>query len=162
MSRKLERNAKGLAMTQFAVNRPFQTRPVIFLGIASRGGWRLKRYAIHMPNEELQIERFASWGTAADSVLPNPPETHSRPGVGLVIMHQGNGADYLPIAWWDNENEMPLHVFVREGINFRAARGTESVCVWDIGIIAHERDAYVRHVLTADPDIDGYLRDVTR
>jgi hypothetical protein len=145
-------------MIEFAVTHRFAPRPVRSLGIAELGGWRLKHYAVHMSNEQFDVSRFAHWEAAADTVLPSPAITASRPGVGFVIMHQGRGADYLPIAWWDNENEMPLRVFVRDGGSFRLARAGESVCVWDIGVIAHERDAYIRHVLTADPDVDAYLR----
>jgi hypothetical protein len=112
-----------------------------------------------MLNQQFDINRFAHWELTADTVLPTPAITASRPGVGFVILHQGSGADYLPIAWWDNENEMPLRVFVREGGSFRRARGGESICVWDIGVIAQERDAYIRHVLTAESNVDAYLND---
>jgi hypothetical protein len=66
-------------------------------------------------------------------------------------MHQGRG-DYLVLGWWDNENELPLRVLVWGESGWREARGSESVCVWDLRILWHERDAYVATVLSGrDP-----------
>ncbi len=76
-------------------------------------------------------------------------------------------AVYLILCWWGRENEMPIRTFVNvrhedgslEG--WRAAQGDESVCVWDLDIIAHERNAYVEHVLSRPdaPDLEAYLAD---
>jgi hypothetical protein len=65
------------------------------------------------------------------------------------------------LAWWDNENELPLRVFVRElegDSQWRAARGVESFCVWDLQVIAFERDAYVATLLAGSPDVAGATR----
>lgn len=32
-------------------------------------------------------------------------------------------------------------------------------CVWELVVTAHERDAWVRHMLTARPDAPTYLAD---
>jgi len=97
----------------------------------------------------------------AERSLPRPATTRDRPGVGFVICHQGRGVDYLVLAWWDRENELPLRVFVREpeSVRWRPAQDGESICVWDLDIIAHERDAYIRHVLSKpeSPALDAYL-----
>ena len=70
--------------------------------------------------------------------------------MGFVIEHQAIGIDYLVLAWWDRENELPLRIFVRERdaqAAWRTARGGESVCVWDLEVIGAERDAYIATVL---------------
>jgi hypothetical protein len=51
-------------------------------------------------------------------------------------------------------------VFIREpsDAEWRAARDSESVCVWDLQVIAFERDSYVMTVLADPPrSIDDYL-----
>ena len=66
----------------------------------------------------------------------------------------------MVLAWWDRENELPVRVFVKPKgeAEFRAARGSESFCVWDLRVIAAERGAYVNTVLAAHgPDVEGYL-----
>ncbi len=42
---------------------------------------------------------------------------------------------------------------------WREAAHTASICVWDLQVMAFERDAYVETVLSApaDPDVEAYL-----
>lgn len=82
--------------------------------------------------------------------LPSPAVNAKRLGIGSMILHHGAAADYLVLAWWDNENELPMRVLVRphtRGGRWRAAKANESVCVWDLEVIWAERNAYVETVL---------------
>ena len=63
----------------------------------------------------------------------------------------------LPDEGFAPGNELPLRVFLRDASGWRAARGSESVCVWDLEIVAFERDAYVQTVLA-----EGRAEDVAR
>ncbi len=83
------------------------------------------------------------------------------PGVGSAIIHQGATAGYFLLSWWDNDNELPMRVFVREGERWRPARDSELFCVWDLEIIWHEREAFVRSMLTrGGGGVEAYLIDV--
>ncbi|MBB5014165.1 isochorismatase [Rehaibacterium terrae] len=134
----------------------YRPRPRRCLGLRDLGGWMLKHYEISVdglwPDE-------AGFGTAlalAEAALPQPPLAPGRLGVGFLILHRGRDCDYLVLAWWDRENELPLRVFVRPhgGGDWRAARDGESFCVWDLEVIGFERDAYVATVLSAsDADL---------
>jgi hypothetical protein len=142
---------------------PYQPRSVTFLGIVGRDDWRLKLYAIALDRAAFDEARFRRGLELALDALPTPSRTTSRPGVGFCIQHQGRGADYVVLAWWDRENELPLRVFVKTPADpeWRPARGGESVCVWDLEVIGFERDAYVRTVL-AEPATppEAYLEAV--
>lgn len=134
--------------------RPYAPRPIRFLDVEERQGFALKRWWIDLYGEK--APHAADWAAAlalADAALPRHGAV-GRPDVGFLILHRGRGADYLVLAWWDRENELPLRVFVRypgtDDAEWRAARGGESVCVWDLEVIALERDAYVRSYLAAD------------
>ncbi len=81
--------------------------------------------------------------------LPQPAQIVGRPGLGFLICHQGRTGDYTILCWWDRENELPIRVFVRDDQGWRPARGSESVCVWDLEVIWHERCAYVESMLQA-------------
>ena len=123
-------------------------RPRRYLGLVESRGYRLKRYAITFDGNWPQQD----WQPAIDHllwVLPQPAQTDVRPGVGVLIQHHGRGADYLVLAWWDNANELPLRLKLRDyGQNaWRDPRPHESVCVWDLEIIAAECNAYVATVL---------------
>ena len=142
--------------------RRFAPRPITFLDLLSHRGWRLKRYAIVYGAPVLDWADFAPGMALALATLPEPACARDRAGVGFLVQHRGATADYVVLAWWDRENELPVRVVVRDhapGSAWRSARGSESFCVWDLQVIAFGRDAYVATVL-ADGDAraaDAYL-----
>lgn len=138
---------------------PYAPRPTEFQGVLRHGDWRLRHWTIRYGDGPLAVERFTGGRGLALASLPAPALTNARPGVGVLIEHQGNGADYVVLAWWDRENELPIRVFIRDGEAWRVARGSESVCVWDLEVLWREREAYVQHVLGPNgPNVDAYLR----
>jgi hypothetical protein len=143
--------------------RRFEPRPIAFLGVLEHGDWRVKLYSIALDAPLVDEARFAPVVDMALSALPQPAQADGRAGVGFFIFHQGRGADYAVLGWWDRENELPVRVFIRtdEHPDWRPARDGESFCVWDLQLIAFERDAYVDTVL-ADPPMgaDAYLARV--
>ncbi len=138
---------------------PYRPRRVQFHGLREVEGYRLKHYSIaYRPDEPIRHDDFERGFALAFDALPRPARSSVRPGVGFMIAHQGRGADYAVLAWWDRENELPIRVSIREsGGAWRAARGGESVCVWDLDLIRTERDAYVATVLARGGDTDAYL-----
>jgi hypothetical protein len=145
-------------LVTFQVRHPYAPRPTRFRGVVEYEGFRMKRYSIALPGETFDEARFASGRGLALSAVPEPAVTPDRPGVGIVIEHQGRDADYVVVAWWDRENELPVRVIVGDDSGWRPARGGESFCVWDLAVLAAERDLYVRTVLApGGPDLDAYL-----
>jgi len=137
--------------------QPYVARIIRPLGIHEAAGFRFKRYAVDGGFAPFDAGRFAGGIALAEAALPSPAVDDGRPGVGFLILHQGRG-DYLVLAWWDRENELPLRVFVRreDGMGWRPASTTESVCVWDLEILWREREAYV-HTVLAGGSVDEYL-----
>lgn len=140
---------------------PYQPRPVLFHGVDGHDGWRVKRYGIHLPGKAFEPERFASVLPAALAALPRPAAGPGRHGAAVLIEHQGAGIDYLILGWWDRQNELPLRIWVRDSNGWRPAEGAESVCVWDLGVLWSERQAWVRHGMAPNgPDLEGWAADV--
>ena len=140
---------------------PFVPRPIRFHGVREIGGFRLKDYSIvHGPGAVDWLD-FARGFEVVLPGLPRPAVANGRPGLGFRIAHRGNGACYAVLAWWDRENELPLRLAVRRGAEpWRDARPDESVCVWDLQVIAFERDAYVETMLGgagAETGVASYL-----
>ena len=129
--------------------KPYTPRLITRQETLSADGWDLKRYSIRLPDSAIDQARFEEARRLALAALPAPSRTPQRLGVGFLVEHQGDGVDYCVLGWWDRENELPIRVFVSEpGASWRAARGSESVCVWDLEVIAAERAAYVATALS--------------
>jgi hypothetical protein len=131
----------------------------MYRGIKTFDDWRFKQYAVVYGTSAFDAPAYEAALPRAFSGLPSPAATATRPGVGFLIMHQGRGFHYLVLCWWDNENELPIKVFVRpfDSSEWRPAAEHESVCVWDLEIIAFERDAYVKHVLAPVAKVEAYV-----
>jgi hypothetical protein len=148
-------DARKLSMST-AGYRAYAPRPIRPLGVVELHGFQLKRYWIDL--ECAPAPDSSEWSGAialAAAFLPTTPDP-ARPQLGFLILHRGRGADYLVLGWWAHENELPMRVVVRYpgtvDVAWRAARGEESVCVWDLDVIAFEREAYVSTLLSgADP-----------
>lgn len=135
--------------------KPYAPRPIRFLRVLRHADWTVKLYSIVYGGHEPDESRFEAGLHAALGALPAPAAGPGRPGVAFAILHRGDSCDYVVLAWWARENELPIRVLVREAgaATFRPARDSESVCVWDLEVIGFERDLYVRTVL-ADPPTD--------
>ncbi len=145
--------------------KPFEPRSIEFLRIDEHDGWSVKLYSIALDAPAVDEDAFTSGFDLALGALPQPATTQERPGAAFCIMHQGCGADYVVLGWWDRENELPMRIFVRppDEHAWRPARGGESFCVWDLQVIAFERDAYVATVLAQPPlGVQAYLDSVLR
>lgn len=77
----------------------YQPRPLLFLGVESVEGYLLKIYAIHEPDQVFDPVRFADRWELITGILPQPPSTEERPGVGFAILHQASRVDYLIVSW---------------------------------------------------------------
>lgn len=146
----------------FSASEAYRDREIRFLGVREVGGWRLKLYAIRYGSRPLLGPVYERGLVLAVAELPAPAVTAERPGVGFVIFHQGRGVHYLVLNWWDRENELFNRVLTRpfgEAAAWSRARGGETACVWDLEVLAFERDAYVERVLSRPeaPDLAGYL-----
>ncbi|CNI70487.1 isochorismatase family hydrolase [Yersinia massiliensis] len=148
-----------VATTDKAVHwqpQPYLPRAITPAGITILNQWQLKRYVIRYSQAQGATPDYTSAYQLVAQWLPTEAETVNRPGVGLVIEHQGKTLNYLIVGWWDNENEMRVKVWVQEQGIWRAARD-ESFCVWDLQVMAFERDAFVDTLLQNTPDIPAYM-----
>jgi hypothetical protein len=130
--------------------QPYQPRRTAALDPMTHGEWTLKSYSIVHDASPFDASRFAAGLPLALACLPSPAITPARLGVGFVIQHQGRNIDDIVLGWWDRENELPLRVFVRDpadGDRWRPAKGSESVCVWDLEVIWNERQTYIATIL---------------
>jgi len=138
--------------------KPFRKRQIWSDVPLERHGWQLKIYFVMGEDQPPTRARFAAGIDFVLDHLPAPDPLAGRPGVGFLILHAGNGADYTVLCWWDRENELPIRIAVRERQDtapWRAAGPSEGICVWDLEIIAAERNAYVATMLAGEVGFVG-------
>ena len=137
---------------------PYAPRPIRYLAQWEPGdGWRLKVYSIAHGRPEAREEAVHAALKIAENALPKSGSYK----VGYLGVHDGRGAVFAFLDWWADENELHHLVWIAPGDRptdfVPAVNNNPSVCVWDLAVQWHERQAWVTHVLAGDGDIEGYL-----
>lgn len=138
----------------------YRPRPIRFTGIRDHAGYRLRCHEVAWRDRPLDLPRFEEGIDLILQELPQPAVSGGRPGLGFLIAHQGATGDYLVLGWWDNENELPMKVWVRHPDDGWGPAGErESFCVWDLEVMWRERERYVAAMLAGpeSPGPDAYL-----
>jgi hypothetical protein len=131
-------------------------------------GRRIKRY--HVTADPAGIEPEVE--EAAYAILPQLlPAPDGTPPAAFVVLHRGtdDGAYLNAYSWaWDNAlrfrgaaaGQAALGCPDQDPTHFVTLEPSFIGCVWELPPIAHERDAWVRHMLAPDrPDLDAYVAD---
>lgn len=142
---------------------PYRPRSIRFLELWQEAGWRIKLYGIAYRGGRPSAGLIDAAKRVARARLPRPATGGGRYGVGFLGVHQGRGANLVFLDWWADENELHHHVYLSgpedpERLEYRTPGGL-AACVWDLHLIAFERDAWVEAVLKgADEDsLEAYL-----
>lgn len=78
----------------------------------------------------------------------------------FAIFHRGASAPYLVVAWWGNDNELFTSVSVRIAGSWVEDPERYSFCLWDLEVIWHERNSFIRHLYSDQPDLTRYRADI--
>lgn len=149
-------------MTAVALQEAYRTRRIRCTGALETEGWRLKVYEAAYHGDRPRPELVEA-STSLAGRLPQPPDADGRYGVGFLCAHDGRGGCYAFIDWWADENELHHLIYTapadRPGELQPVPPGGPTACVWDLAIIAFERQAWLDAVLAnADgPDLERYL-----
>jgi copper chaperone CopZ len=146
------------------LSEPYIARPVAAHGTWRHGDWRLKKYTIAYRRDAARPELIEAAEAVAADILPTPAITPTRYGVGFLGIHDGRGAGLVFVDWWEGENDLLHYVFLSpdedRGTLRPATSNQLTACTWDLAVMAHEREAWLRHVFAADtPSLDAYLED---
>ena len=78
----------------------------------------------------------------------------------FAIMHDGATCAYLIVGWWSNGNELFLSVSVQEQNTWIEDMTKYSFCIWDLEVIWHERNSFIRYLYSGNPDLNKYRKDM--
>ncbi|MDG4866274.1 hypothetical protein P8605_49790, partial [Streptomyces sp. T-3] len=124
-------------------------RGVRALGIRHLGGHLVKVYAVEAPGRTIgePVEAAALRLAGAQLELDR---ARGSLGLGVLILHAGGDGDYVLVHSWIEGHMSNLAIFTGppgDPGRLRPGRLGLAPCVWEAAVLAHERDAYVRHVL---------------
>lgn len=142
----------------------YRPRPVRCAGIWAVDGWRLKLYGIAYDRDRPRPELVDAAQRAARTRLPQPAFGAGRYGVGFMGAHDGRDACVAFVDWWANEDELHHHLYVapvdRPSELVPTGPADFTACVWDLAVLAFEREAWLATVLQnpGGPDLERYLQ----
>ena len=143
---------------------PYQQRAIRFLGPWEHAGWRLKVYGIAYGRPSPRVELVKAAKQVAAERLASVPESMQHYSVGVLGVHDGRTANFVFVDWWADENELHHHVYVSPAdeparLTYATPSGL-AACVWDLRLMAFERQAWIDAVLKrpGGPDVEAYLR----
>jgi hypothetical protein len=148
------------------ISERYRDRETSFLGIWKNGEWRFKLYAITHPQNTIADDKTLGLAKefARDS-LRRHAEFSPAYGLGYIILHRGMDANFIVINWWAGENMLSSHPFLaplEKPYDYKEITATGlNVCVWDVLVHFHERNAWVEHILSpSSPNPEGYMQSV--
>ncbi len=137
----------------------YHTRIVRPLGTREASGHLVKVYAIEAPGRAVaEQEESAALKLAADHLVTG----HARGSLGLAVLlvHAGGDGDYVLVHTWIEGYMSDLAVFtgpVGGTGTMRPGRQGLAPCVWEEAVLAHERNAFSKHVLSGDGELGKQL-----
>lgn len=137
---------------------PYQTRPIRFLELWQPDDWKIKVYGIASGRPEPRDELVHAAKTVAAERIAEMPPTMTHYSVGFLGVHDGLTSNFVFIDWWADENELHHHVYKSPCDDLGQLTCTTPTgviaCVWDLRLIAFEREAWLETVLKSDGDAD--------
>jgi hypothetical protein len=144
------------------LRQSYEQRSVRHLETWAHDGWLLKVYGLAYRGEAPPSHVVDAAKRAAAWTLPMPPQTPDRYGLGFLVVHEGQDARWLLVDWWGFESVLHHRLFwapLEGEPEFKRAPDPVTACVWELPILAFERDAWVETVLSdaERPNVPGYL-----
>ncbi|MCX4745669.1 hypothetical protein OG455_09060 [Kitasatospora sp. NBC_01287] len=113
------------------------------------GGHLLKVYAIEAPDRTLTDGELTALVDLAGAHLAGATARGSL-GLAVLIVHAGADGDYVLVHNWIEGYMSDLAIFTGPAgkpEQLRPGRAGLAPCVWEAAVLAHEREAFVRHLL---------------
>ncbi|MDA2808221.1 hypothetical protein [Nocardiopsis suaedae] len=122
-------------------------------------GHLVKPYAIEAPGRHVTDEdRQTALRIAADHL--SSARLRGSLGLSVLLVHAGGDGDYVLVHTWIEGYMSDLAIFTGpagDAARLRPGRAGLAPCVWEAAVLAHERDAFTRHVLDGGGSVDDRL-----
>ncbi len=144
----------------------YKPRAVAFQGARVVGRWRVKCTVVTVRGQAAHFDHEieAAWAQA-EALLAAVPERGVDAAVAFLTIHVGLAGVWLLLDWWEEGDVLRHRHFLApiDNPTHFIDVGPEHYgpCVWELAVQAHEREAWLRHVLAnaGGPDLEAYLAD---
>jgi hypothetical protein len=145
----------------------YEHRPIAFLKTVEIGDWSVKLYSITHKSEFDSILILPS----VLQILPKCIEIAENSNLPIqqqafVIIHEAREGYLILFNWWTGGEMLETKVYFSsyekpEEIDIYPYHPKSLVCIWELEIFAHERKAWIHHVLknAKTPHFKGYVND---
>ena len=144
----------------------YKPRTIEFKELITIEDWRVKVYTI-TKGETFENHEFY------DSAIAQLPKwlqmengfNSSHENIGFLIFHVATEGIFSIINWWVGKNMLNTVVFITDPEQPEAFKKISGdglgPCVWELEIINHERQSWMKNMLKKepDPDYNKYLSD---
>jgi hypothetical protein len=133
-------------------------RPVTPYGVELINNWPTKLYGLAVEGEPDPVLLHAAKMFATVTL---PADSQGR--AAFVIAHRARPANFVLIYWWSSAVDLCLAYFrspLDRPVALEPMPAFSTGCVWELALVEHERDVWVRHVLSGEADLDAYLHEV--
>ncbi|MBM7068935.1 hypothetical protein [Actibacterium sp. 188UL27-1] len=139
----------------------YRPRTVLRCGVWEVGPVRFKIYGLLADGQELTDEMSAAAEQFLQSgVLTRVDAMGDSNGLGFVIIHPGDLGLSISAHWWVQGCVLCQHMH-RQLYGAREPMDATSRpvigCVWELGLIQAEQEAWRVHMMGDAPDAPGYL-----
>jgi hypothetical protein len=142
----------------------YRTRPIRFIEVYQHNDWQIKLYSISIKGEYVSQEHIQMGKQHLDDWLSKSEiydlQTYK---IATLILHEGKEGCLAVINWWIDENMLQNFVYLIED-NWKYKLFSDNgiiTCVWEMAVLWHERNAWVKHILMKNehPDYQAYLSE---
>ncbi|MEO0471262.1 MAG: hypothetical protein AAF206_16655 [Bacteroidota bacterium] len=143
--------------------RPYKTRFIAFRGLERLKNWQLKLYTISTQPQFSAYEAMQTILTQVPSMLRQAEDHYD---LAFLIVHEGSDGVWSILNWWTGMEMLQTHTRFTpfdQADQFQTIPQSGSMaCTWEHAVIAHEKDAWLRHILKQpqQPDFNAYRQDV--
>lgn len=149
---------------------PYKDRKIEFIKSTVVNNFTVKIYTItNRENFESEITLNESYNqlkewlkVAENSSIP----THKN---AFLIVHEAREGVLILLNWWTGENMLETSIYFSSFDNPQTMQPSiynpkQLVCVWELEIFHHERNAWIQHVLSKpnNPDFINYQTNVLK
>lgn len=145
------------------VFRPYQPRKIQFQKIILWENWKIKLYTITTKESFTSSSILATIKEKLSSLFGEAKDHHNS---GFIIIHEGTDGVWTLSNWWTDKEMLRTNTYFTDYQDINCIsldpKTGSMACVWELPIINHEKDAWVKHILkqVEEPDFDKYFKDI--